>query len=402
MEGVATDGVARLLLRMPTDASGSVTFSIEGGTGDSTEDGLLRSIDSSNGSNEGSSITVSTTTVSDKNYAFAIYQAPDSFVRTGCEAVDGAISERKLSITATFNGSTTKKTIKLVRPPLLLIHGLWAGPAMWGENNFRVNLGTSISGLRMFAVNYAKKNGNSFSDNSDVPYSCSGDNIQSIKKSFKSNRIAIAQVDVLGHSMGGLLARIFAGSDSYYNENNFGKGDIHKLITLDSPHYGSFLADLGIGCIKYPHTGWKLIKKGMLLERAEEKGYSFTKGALFDLMTTSYAIKTMNKTPATMASHAIAGYYAISSLDLIPACYSGIHKLLKSLDFDPSVYALTGKSDLVVSFNSQAGGFSSYTLDVFSHHHMAATADNVVDNMVELLNAPSNSELFGEGFPQKE
>jgi pimeloyl-ACP methyl ester carboxylesterase len=277
-------------------------------------------------------------------------------------------------------------------------------PKLWANNDFRVKLGTAIPGLRMFAINYKNKNSSSFSANSDVPYSCEGDNIQTIKKSFKANKIAICQVDVLGHSMGGLLARIWAesGMGWYFRNDNYWMGDIHKLITLDSPHYGSFLADLGIGCIQYPYTGWKLIKKGMILERAEKAGYSFTNGALFDLMTTSIPIRTMDNTPTVMASHAIAGYYAVSNLNSIPACYQGIHKQLKSLGFDPSPYLITGQSDLVVSVDSQAGGFSSYTLDVFSHHHMAATTDNVVANMAELLNAPSKSGLFGEGFPEKE
>ena len=43
-------------------------------------------------------------------------------------------------------------------------------------------------------------------------------------------------------------------------------------------------------------------------------------------------------------------------------------KVLKSLDFDPSVYVIKGKSDLVVLVNSQAGGLSSYALDIGDHH----------------------------------
>ncbi|MDD5428150.1 MAG: hypothetical protein PHI58_02810 [Candidatus Omnitrophica bacterium] len=401
MEGVATDGVARLLLRLPVNDAGNVTFSIEGGTGDPDEDGILRSADRYD---EGDSITVSTDMVSGKNYALAIYQAPDSFVRSG-HSEDKQATERKLTIKATPTiGSSVQREIKLVRPPLILVHGLWSNPAMWWKGDFRVKLNAAVPGLRIFTVDYSKKNANKFSDNKDVPYYCEGYSILRVKSIFKTNKISMIQADVLGHSMGGLLARIWAGAgeDKYFRDDNFRKGDIHKLITLNTPHYGSFLADLGMGCMNHSYTGRKLDFKIGLFLVAEMSGCSFTRGAVLDLMSTSIPIKNMNKTRTGVASHAIAGDYAVSDLSAIPASYAGIHKSLKFLGFDPSPYVITGRSDLVVSLGSQAGGFGSYTLDIFKHHHTDAATDSVVANMVELLNAPSNNRLFSEGFPLKE
>lgn len=59
--------------------------------------------------------------------------------------------------------------------------------------------------------------------------------------------LAVTQADVVGHSMGGLLARVHADPNyngGYRRSENFYHGDIHRLITICTPHYGSELAML--------------------------------------------------------------------------------------------------------------------------------------------------------------
>ena len=116
--------------------------------------------------------------------------------------------------------------------------------------------------------------------------------------------------------MGGLLARIWAGKgeDIYLRDNNFRMGDINKLITLDSPHYGSFLADAGIACLYGPHSS----QAHNLLMVMELTRHSLTEGAVEDLMTTSEPIKNMNAIEIALPSRAIAGDYAVTIVPIVP------------------------------------------------------------------------------------
>jgi hypothetical protein len=61
-------------------------------------------------------------------------------------------------------------------------------------------------------------------------------------------QVADVQADVVAHSMGGVIIRTLAappipsGSYTFYSNDNFGAGDIHKLITIDTPHLGTPVA----------------------------------------------------------------------------------------------------------------------------------------------------------------
>jgi triacylglycerol esterase/lipase EstA (alpha/beta hydrolase family) len=60
----------------------------------------------------------------------------------------------------------------------------------------------------------------------------------------KSEDVAVAQVDIAGFSTGGIVIRNYVSSPEYKRNNNFNAGDIHKLITLNTPHTGTPWAHL--------------------------------------------------------------------------------------------------------------------------------------------------------------
>jgi PGAP1-like protein len=49
-------------------------------------------------------------------------------------------------------------------------------------------------------------------------------------------------VDIIGHSMGGLMARGFIQQPDYKGKKNYMKGSIHRLITIGTPHFGGPLS----------------------------------------------------------------------------------------------------------------------------------------------------------------
>jgi len=68
--------------------------------------------------------------------------------------------------------------------------------------------------------------------------------IATVISQVRESGIVAAQVDVVGHSMGGLITRWYAGIDANKRWDNFKDGDINRLITLDTPHFGTNLSPL--------------------------------------------------------------------------------------------------------------------------------------------------------------
>lgn len=54
------------------------------------------------------------------------------------------------------------------------------------------------------------------------------------------SRTGAAKVDIVGHSMGGLIAR-------YYIQELGGLGTVDRLVTIATPHHGTIVANLGPG-----------------------------------------------------------------------------------------------------------------------------------------------------------
>lgn len=483
MNGVVTDGVTRLLVRMEVNDLSDVTFSLEGESNNPEDDnGFLQSIDDQDNQQKNQLLTVKPSEV---GYVFIIYCAPGNFVRQGIDKNqdgtddDAIISERVITLTAKVDGKTiATKEIELVRPPLLLIHGLWSGPEMWNsfetmlngtvnkqdfygfvnladlttavytadniwedliENGYidekgviqdkfsqisdysemTVTLGTimysdpysvkqriydilhqqllnKIKGLQVYRVDYSNKNSNWFDDNSDVPYSNpEGDNIQKIKEKYKkTNKIAITQIDILGHSMGGLLARIWvgAGNKVYKRNDNFWQGDIHKFITLDSPHSGSFLADLVTQSLEESSDGLKL----SIISTCKALKRDIINGAVYDMITESGEIIDMNAKSVNVLTHVIAGGYLVSedNLDNIPGDIGSVLRLLRMLHHDPTSYVKEGNSDLVVSLSSQLGEINPNATSKFGHQHTDSTTQEVASEVIDLLNSDGESNLF--------
>jgi pimeloyl-ACP methyl ester carboxylesterase len=400
--GAVTDGVTRLLLRLNLGELNEVTFSLEG-TGNPEEDGVLRSID---GTQEGKSITVYTDNVNEQEYAFAIYQAPENFVRWDYRDQDRKVSERTITLHVKSNRSPSfefSEEIKLVRPPVILVHGLWSSRNMWIDSEFANRLKLAIHNLYIVPVDYRETNASHFEVNKDVLCDCERkDSICKVKEKLKAKGIAMVQADVIGHSMGGLLGRIWAGAGDYVykRNNNFWMGDINKLITLDSPHYGSFLADVGM---EYINDLEPEIRE-WILEEFRENETPLNEGAVEDMMTTSKPIDDMNKINIISASHAIVGYYPVTNIDFwfLSAPLGWVHRFLTLAGYDTRPYVVDGDSDLVVSTESQAGGLTPPTSSNCRHHHLNATTEEVLNEVIYLLNADPEKWLFNPGFPVKE
>lgn len=213
----------------------------------------------------------------DGNYWFW-YVAPDDFAR---DIPDNFLSERTVVAEFTIkysNGTsdTIKRDIKIIRPPLVLVHGINSDPSTWDNFRFtesgytyRFRDAHKFDVLYKFPVRALEMDkGGSFLSNAQTLLNLTTDNkprptriatltnsLQNCINDYRMNRFACNRVDYTGHSMGGLMIRTAINVfNKYYNpspsENvlykNYGKGFINKLITISTPHNGTPFADMGV------------------------------------------------------------------------------------------------------------------------------------------------------------
>ena len=388
--GAAADGVTRLLIRTRAGGAGEVTFSLVGGN--APQDGGL---DQPGGSQRLQSVTVPVDLGS--GFAFAVYRTPDEFNRGG-----DTEAERFITLESSFSPDSGgvpvegSVDIKLVRPPLVLTHGLWSSPNTWtfpltSEARFPVQKRTD----------YTSTNASRFSTNANkVPQY-----VQQAVAAYHLQNIAATQVDAIGHSMGGILGRIYSTSAGYERNENFNAGDLRKMFTLDTPHTGSPLPDLLIFLRDLPLIG------GFIADKARDFGHPIDEGAIDDLAKHSPAIDAIQSSP--VPAHALVGIGGSEALELIPGKVGAFFALI-------NFFAATSGSDLfeglqhdaIVGRLSQEGGMPNSAISVFGGgdgiHIGNGDPDGIIpgntgsrlysDRLIELLDTPVSSSSFAQ-FP---
>jgi pimeloyl-ACP methyl ester carboxylesterase len=237
--GAAADGTTLLLLRVRS--STPVTFSLKkSGSVASAEYGTLRS---RTGTSSGQSITV--WPESSPATAYAVYHAP----------VDVPTDATGLTIEASNQAGTSVATLTLTSPPVVLIHGLWSSSSAFAD---RDHLSESLYAYLVnrnyvvVAASYQDDNAGSFDPaRYSTPILALSDATKTALRKARARNIAASQVDVVAHSMGGLVARARATGllpkgfslmrdlVAYKRPENRSQGEFHKLITVGTPHQGT-------------------------------------------------------------------------------------------------------------------------------------------------------------------
>jgi pimeloyl-ACP methyl ester carboxylesterase len=287
--GVAADGVSLALLKIPAVNAGDpftvALLNDQNGTSSSTdEDGALGVPGQTTYSSSQVSVNAVATT-SQGAYAFVVYRAPVDFARLTAgvpgsyksgtcalqSGTDNTLPCRSVSlqIQGLTPGSGPTNTVSIpvtiVRPPVVLIHGLWGKRAAW--DTF-APLYSAAGGMDpRFHVDRVAFSGDFngqvvASDPIDAPHSGFQENalgfaynagrirltvrdaIQAYKMGGNpvSAPVAAIQADIVGHSMGGDITRTLPLQPAYLDQTTLYQGYIHKVITIATPHLGSPLA----------------------------------------------------------------------------------------------------------------------------------------------------------------
>jgi pimeloyl-ACP methyl ester carboxylesterase len=292
-KGAAADGVSLLILRSEVPSTGGAVFTLPGGARDGS---LYRITDGAVAGPGGSEVQVGTFEAEDagrvRHWALALYRPPDSFGAGGGERV------AKVELAFTSAARTESKgtgEIRLIRPPVVLVHGTFDDPvSCWAtksipeaETTMKDRL--EAEGFRVFLTDWHDTNGqrdpSSFLYNARAVWQRRG-GIKEALASVRREQFAVTQADVVTHSQGGVITRMYArgrwGEDTlkdddyhftsrrdcaetceFHRPDNFTAGDIHRLITISTTHYGSDICRL-FDAFKYFEDNKRLVADPVL------------------------------------------------------------------------------------------------------------------------------------------
>lgn len=280
--------------------------------------------------------------------------------------------------------------INVYRPPVVLVHGLWSdGYSM----NAMFDLLTSdeYEEQMVLAVNYEPTHDASFSTNANVVPT----GINVLVTQCRSSFISAGKVNLVGHSMGGILSRLYL-QNAYHN-------DVYRLITCNTPHSGAQTANFLVD----PYWNPVNTQLGPILNTL---GCPWQEGAIDDLIVTSPAIAAMNAGahPGDVGVHALATTTDVPTPWDLLASYQESHES-KSIVLPIVATLLTtcqglildnlfddDDHDAVVALASQMGGLSGAKASLITDQlHMGSTANHGVIIVVkDLLNQPYDSDNF--------
>lgn len=308
-------------------------------------------------------------------------------------------SSRNDKIQAYSIDDPQKKTIIelpiiVYRAPMLFVHGLWGDAGSFKnmdeyfQNQFGINIAT-------FRADYKASNGNSFASN----YFVILDNWRSAMAHAISLRFSCGKMDVIAHSMGGVLSRLFLQSHTY-------KGEIHTLTTINTPHSGTQAANLLLSNLGTNTS-----------DALNTFGYCVSCGAVKDLeYNSSYFQNNLNGNLIKIPSLTYTSFDDIpekSNTSWIPVymTYANNVNFFKSVGLDVGFDANKGAyeldtslytqklNDAIVPLSSQTGNVSNFDMAQEITHTDAESNKNIFDDLKNKLGQnPASYPFNNNGF----
>lgn len=275
--GIAADSAARVVLRIWANAVGdSLTLTLLNDQGlpsvSADEDGIIEALQPGppptgpvtelrrrlrRAQQATPQITLTAGATSQGPMAFAVYYAPANFDRAGRDDEAGS---RGISfqVTVTSSNATSNAQATVWRGPVVLVHGLWGSPGDWADfaavtkdprffvRTASYNSPLNVPDIQATSPMYTDSQLASATNASlGLAYNAPKvlEDIQKFILAFRiAKNAAATQADVVAHSMGGLVTRTLENLPRFLDTESFASGNIHKLITLGTPHLGSPLA----------------------------------------------------------------------------------------------------------------------------------------------------------------
>jgi pimeloyl-ACP methyl ester carboxylesterase len=170
-------------------------------------------------------------------FAFAVFTPPAQIN-----------SVRRLVGLGVYGDETLRENLNflLELPPVVLVHGLWGTPDTWAKFKRLI----SAEHQSVVLADYSKTSADTYSDpGTQKSFRCA---IRQALAEAHRDGVVATRVDVVAHSMGGLVARAYARRPAYRTAANYMQGEINRLVTIGTPHAGTELADWLLAHIDIP------------------------------------------------------------------------------------------------------------------------------------------------------
>ena len=307
------------------------------------------------------------------------YIAPEFFVRNGHEE-DLSEGKREGTLTVSVNGQVEYTPFYLVKPPVVLLHGLWADADKENENE--KTWGTLTTRLKTdFGYQYIIDDPYSNADSFDQLKSVVGDRIDSaLNLAINDNKVA-KKADVVAHSMGGVITKLSDGNES----------KINSITTVGTPHFGSPLADILWALVDDENDSVENFYATVF----EIFGHPVRNGAISDLRTTILHVEA-NRIDVPLC--VIAGVSAIEDqaikfVNLLKEVYGfQMNPPLEDSLLKINQYFFNGEAnDWIVSESSQKGGYIGAVDDDVEWHLTEPTDEEVLQKIINFLHRTSNT-----------
>ena len=319
--------------------------------------------------------------------------------------------------------------IELIRVPVVMVHGLNSSSDCWRDS--RTNIESLLSGgkeglygfllksklydeSQFSLVDYRDSHNDKFERNKDVVGIAANSLITSLST---PNGYVVSKVDVIGHSMGGLLTKKYV--------SNHGADLFHKIITVNTPHGGSqlgnflcdrrvqFVRDIQDKFVEHSILGTKIrtsitphpISRKILREAFNSflpTDGDINSGAVADLSVGGMPISIINNNDTKdVKCHAIvtqSDSWVNGWLDNIFSAFEYPNENL----FQQELFS-HDVSDLVVPLISQRGGLNNSNITFESGGvtfcHVMSCKNSVIKNhILNLLLDSTDSNRFSNGF----
>lgn len=353
MTAIAADGAARLIVRAIVAEAGTLRFTPrfrdEGAHPQCVVRPLIRALDSAV---LGDSVAVATVPLTEgRHVAFAVLPAPEEFVRrTAACRIEADLTAASLDIdleaVLTRGDGTTAGThtaLRVHRPPVMLVHGIWSSPGTWTWE--------LPHGFRVYRADYETTHAAHYAEN--VPRAAR--QISNAIHDMNHRGIATARADVVGHSMGGLLARHWAAGtfdgapaprpEPYRQPANFMRGAIRRFIPMNSPQFGADIANVMVA---------QMQRRPRLFRRFFRfAGKCLDCGAVEDLQIPPSSPLSQWQ-PTAVQAHAITGTGGEEGLDFSLTLASLALRVLLGVSYQ-DVYGNCVDDGVVALFSQEAG-----------------------------------------------
>ncbi len=291
----------------------------------------------------------------------------------------------EMTVSATVAGKVVaSKALFLHRPTVMFSHGV----ASSSDSMDKIYMPFVQGGHNDAAVKIDWSNLNTSGFNKVSPYIQSWIKDEIIR--LRGEKVAATRLDFCGHSMGGIIARwyasdlptvtkqrkfgfpelVWSATDAMYKRaDNFGTGDIHRLVSIDSPFWGSPYGQYVAKTLGYPVVLFTI-------RNSPVGGYTGDGCAVYDLGQPSEANALLNN----LEHQPRVQWLPIAGLGTpgkTEADFSGFWRYLSDVVYaSPSQLNLTPvNSDFVVPRRSQSKGDGHIFKTIMNTTHTSVQSD---------------------------